>query len=334
MRSITLRRCCKCWHRTAVRQMSSFHNVINNSPTSWTPSKQREQHQHYIRFQQHNSLQYPVKSQASPQRDTDLTHVQRTHPGTQQMIRVWRADELPPNHKNFTCRLFQKLTNYKKRPEVVNNSLLCKFYNHRGNETHKQLVVPEATMANIIMRLRRDPMQGHLGSSKQLHTLRERYYSRNLAEQVQRFFKNCDNSIKAKPCAERNLKPPLQQIYDPCDGPTDIMEYDLVGELPNSNGFTQILTATDVFPCHLFAVPLKKPVSSSVVKTLKQISTQHAYVPRHIITDKGSAFTSQVIKRSWTPRASTLIMPPSSTPRLSAWFNAHTKGSNKYWRST
>ena len=27
-----------------------------------------------------------------------------------------------------------------------------------------------------------------------------------------------------------------------------------------------------------------------------QIFTPHAYVPRHIITDKGSAFTSQVIK--------------------------------------
>ena len=218
----------------------------------------REQHLHYNRFQPHNTLKNPV---LSPQRDIGLAYVQRTNPDIQQMIRVLGGDEFPPNLKNFTCQLFQKLTKHKKRFEVVNNSLFRKFYKHLRNQTHKQLVALEATMANIIRTMHRDPMQGHLGSSKMLHALRQRYYSPNLAERFQRFVINCGNCIKAKPYAEHKMEPPLQRIYDPCDGPNDIMENELVGELPNSNGFTHFLKATDIILRYLFAVPLKKPDS-------------------------------------------------------------------------
>ena len=39
-----------------------------------------------------------------------------------------------------------------------------------------------------------------------------------------------------------------------------------------------------------------KPDTESVVSALIDIFTKHAYIPKHIITDKGSAFTSQVIE--------------------------------------
>ena len=64
------------------------------------------------------------------------------------------------------------------------------------------------------------------------------------------------------------------------------MEIDLVGELPNSNGYRYILTACDVFTRYLFAVPLRKTDSQSVIKALTEIFTQHAYVPKKILTDK------------------------------------------------
>ena len=144
---------------------------------------------------------------------------------------------------------------------------------------HKQLTVLEAAMANNMKSMHRDPMQVHPGSSKLLQALRQQFYLQNLAEQVQRFANNCQNSIKANLCAKRQLKPPLPRILDTCDGPTDIMENDLVGELPNSYGFTHILTATDVLSRYLFAVPLKKPDCLSAVRALMQIFTQHAYVP-------------------------------------------------------
>ena len=140
-----------------------------------------------------------------------------------------------------------------------------------------------------------DPMQGHPGASKMLVELRKRYYIPSLSEHVSKYVSNCIECIKAKPVNPRRLMPPLEKIYDPCNGPEDVLEIDLVGELPNSNGYTLILTACDYFSRYLFAVPIRKPDTNSVVKALMQIFTQHAYVPKTIITDKGTAFTSNIM---------------------------------------
>ena len=93
---------------------------------------------------------------------------------------------------------------------------------------------------------------------------------------MQEFVKNCQECIKAKPAKPNTLVPPLEPIYDPCNGPEDILE--IVGELPRSNGYSHILTACDYFSRYLFAIPIRKPDT------------------KHIITDKGSAFTSQNVK--------------------------------------
>ena len=74
-----------------------------------------------------------------------------------------------------------------------------------------------------------------------------------------------------------------------------MLEIDIVGPLLASNGFTHILTAVDVFSRYLFAVPLKRPDTHSVVRGLLSIFTKHAYVPKHILTDKGTAFTAELL---------------------------------------
>ena len=128
-----------------------------------------------------------------------------------------------------------------------------------------------------------------------LHELRKRYYSPNLSELVLHYVSNCQDCIRSKPIRKAEITPPFQQIYDPCNGQEDILEIDLVGELPPSNGFTHILTACDYFSRYLFAIPIRKPDTKSVVEALMQIFTQHSYVPKTILTDKGTTFTSQLL---------------------------------------
>ena len=45
----------------------------------------------------------------------------------------------------------------------------------------------------------------------------------------------------------------------------------------------------------MFAVPLKQPDLHSVVRGLLSIFTKNAYVPKHILTDKGTAFTAELL---------------------------------------
>ena len=181
------------------------------------------------------------------------------------MIRVLYGYDLPPNHISFTSRFFQQLRRNKRRLEVVNDVLYRKFYNNVWHGTHKEIVVPADPMEDIIKELHNSPMQGHLGSSDMLHELCVQHFWPTMAEKVQHFVDNCQMCIRTKPCHDKNLGPALEQIYDTCILPEDILEVDLVGELSGSNDHICIITATDVFLRYLFAVPIRTPDTTSIV---------------------------------------------------------------------
>ena len=81
-----------------------------------------------------------------------------------------------------------------------------------------------------------DPIQGHPGASKMLIELRKRYYIPDLSEHVSKYVSNCTECIKAEPVDPRRLIPHLEKIFDLCNGPEDVLEIDLGGELLSSNG--------------------------------------------------------------------------------------------------
>ena len=234
-------------------------------------------------------------SQVSPAEGINLIQVQRANWVIQKMIRVLEDSEILQHPVNMQDQFFQKLYNNRKRLQVVNRVLYRQFFDHTGLESHKQLVVPKDCILKIIRTLHNSPVQGHPGLKKMLYEIRKRYYSPNLAGKDQKVLDGCENCIKSKSKKESQLRPPLEKIYDPCDGPEDMLEIDIVGPLPASNGFTHILTAVDVFSRYLFAVPLKRPDTHSVVRGLLSIFTKHAYVPKHILTDKGTAFTAEIL---------------------------------------
>ena len=74
------------------------------------------------------------------------------------------------------------------------------------------------------------------------------------------------------------------------------MQIDLVLELPPSSGSENIVTAMDVFSRCSFAYPTSNQDAKTVVKVLIDIMTKHLYLTTTLISDKGTACTSHVIK--------------------------------------
>ena len=74
------------------------------------------------------------------------------------------------------------------------------------------------------------------------------------------------------------------------------MQIDLVPGLPPSGGYENIVTAMDVFSRYLFAHPTSNQDATTITKVIINIMTKHAYLPTTLISDKGTAFTSHVIK--------------------------------------
>ena len=76
----------------------------------------------------------------------------------------------------------------------------------------------------------------------------------------------------------------------------DDMQIDFVPELPPSCGYENIVTAMDVSSHFLFAYPTLNQDAKTNAKDKINIMTKHAYSPMTLISDKGTAFMSHVIK--------------------------------------
>ena len=181
-----------------------------------------------------------------------------------------------------------------KRLEVVTEILCGKCFDNTGKVVYQQAAVPKKWMKFIIWTLDDDIMQGHR-VSKKIYDLRQKNYCPNLADKVQSFINSCQICIRSKRIAKDHLRPPRQKIYDPRNGPRDLLEFSLVGQLLPSNGYTYILIVVDLFSKYILAILLGRPDAQSVVKGLMTIITRHAYVPKTILTDKGTAFFAEVV---------------------------------------
>ena len=74
------------------------------------------------------------------------------------------------------------------------------------------------------------------------------------------------------------------------------MKIESVPGLPPSGGYENIVTAMDVFSRYLIAYPTSNQDATTTAKVIINIMTKHAYLPTTLISDKGTAFTSHVIK--------------------------------------
>ena len=89
---------------------------------------------------------------------------------------------------------------------------------------------------------------------------------------------------------------PLQNPNEHIIAPEDAMQINLAPGLPPSCGYENIVTAMDVFSRYLFAYPTSNQDATTITKVIINIMIKHAYLPTILISDKGAAFTSYVIK--------------------------------------
>ena len=86
------------------------------------------------------------------------------------------------------------------------------------------------------------------------------------------------------------ITPELIHIPEWDLGAKDLMQIDLLPELPPSGGYENIITAKDVFSRYAFVYPVSNPTAVNTVKVIIDIMTRHAYLPTLIITNKEKRF--------------------------------------------
>ena len=173
--------------------------------------------------------------------------------------------------------------------------LFRKYYGETGSVKYYQTLIPKQLVNEVLRNLHRE-FGKHPGITKTIIAYGEKYYYQNMAQLIREWVMSCEQCLRESRIILRLTRPPLQNANEYITAPEDTMEIDLVPGLPPSGGYENIVTVMDVCSRHLFAYPTSDQDTKTVAEVIISIMTKDAYLPTTLISDKGTAFTSHVIK--------------------------------------
>ena len=182
----------------------------------------------------------------------------------------------------------------KRRIIIKDDILYRQYYNVIGEVSHLQVLL-RGRLLKVLIQSIHGTAGKHPGISKEMQEIRQKYYFPSIATYVRNWVRDCEICIQDKRINNTRSTPELIHIPEWDLGREDLMQMNLLPELPPSWGYENIITATDNFSRYAFAYPVSKPTAVNTAKVIIDIMTRHTYLPTLIITDKGSVFVSQVI---------------------------------------
>ena len=155
----------------------------------------------------------------------------------------------------------------------------------------------EELRTSLIRKNHDDPLAGHRGTAKTTELVSRQYYWPELREMIKQYVKNSDKCQRSK--VVRHAPYGMLQCNKVPDQPWKSIAMDFITDLPNSEGYDTILVVIDRLTkmCHF--IPCNKSLDARQFATLflKEIIRLHG-IPRDVITDRGSLFTSDLGKKT------------------------------------
>ena len=182
----------------------------------------------------------------------------------------------------------------KKRIIIKDDILYRQYFNEIDEISHLQVLLPRQLLKVLLQSLH-ETAGKHPGILKMMQEIRQKYYFPSIATYVRNWVRDCEICIQDKRMNNTRITPELMHIPEWDLGPEDLMQIDLLPELPPSGGYENIITAIDVFSIYAFAYPVSNPTAVNTATVIIDIMMRYAYLPKLIITDKESVFVSQII---------------------------------------
>ena len=201
-------------------------------------------------------------------------------------------------HDGVLMMTDSRYKNYKANEDSIflkDGLLYRKYFGETGSVKYYQILIPKQLVIEVLHSLHRE-FGKHPGIFKTIIAYMEEYYFPKMVQLIREWVMSCEQCIRESQIDRSLNRPPLQNPNEHFTAPEDAMQNDLVSELPPSDGYENIVTAMDVFSRFLFAYPTSNQNAETIAKVLINIMTKHAYLPTTLISDKGTAFTSHVIK--------------------------------------
>ena len=188
----------------------------------------------------------------------------------------------------------------KRNEFILENDILYRISEPKDNRkrkvTYKQLVIPTSLRSEILYSCHEDLFAGHLGFSKTLFRLQQRFYWPGMKKDVQYWISSCvDCASKKQPTTVNVGK--LIPIPAPSE-PFEIVGVDVIGNFaPTNNGNRCILVFTDYLTKWPEAFPMPNQEANTIAKIfVEQIICRHG-APMKLISDRGKVFLSEVMEQ-------------------------------------
>ncbi|XP_041421806.1 uncharacterized protein LOC121394536 [Xenopus laevis] len=178
---------------------------------------------------------------------------------------------------------------------VLQNCILIRVrQNKKLGVIQEQVVVPKMFREEIIRLAHETPWSGHMGREKTLNRILYRFFWPGIHQQVAEYCSSCPVCQKTAPVKPSD-KAPLIPI--PVVGKVfERVAMDIVGPLEKSSkGNQYILVVCDYATRYPEAIPLRNITAKSVADALIKIFSSLG-IPREILTDQGTNFTSSLLK--------------------------------------
>lgn len=208
-------------------------------------------------------------------------------------------------------------------------------------DTSFKLVVPSCNRTEIISENHDKPTAGHFGINKTVKRIALRYYWPKLLKEVKNYIRSCDTCLANK--STNQARPGLMGQPKKVHRPFETLSVDLHGPLPRSKkGNVYVMVVADYFSKYVFLFPIRKATASTIIQKLEENVLLVHGVPRTVICDNGTVFTSRefrdLIDRYKVPNLFyTTVYTPQVNPVervnrvLGDAISSFLKGSHKEW---
>lgn len=201
-----------------------------------------------------------------------------------QFIESLRLAQLKDDHLKT---IFSILEKQPFEDYIVENNLLYKEV-----KGYKLLVIPAKMQTEIIRRSHED--NGHFAIKKTQEIISREFWIPRLVEKIKNYIQNCIPCIltERKMGKQEGLLHPI----DKGDLPFETYHIDHVGPLISTKkGYKHLFVVVDAFTKFVWIYPTKTLTSGEVIEKLKLQKTNFGN-PRRIISDRGTAFSSEQFK--------------------------------------
>ena len=193
-----------------------------------------------------------------------------------------------PSGKGAAKRLDQNARNY-----LILDELLFKILDEGEGNLDMVLCIPTSKVHILLNAYHSSILGGHTGITKCYHTISQRFYCPNLAENLRAYITGCHVCQMFK--KGKDFKRPYQKRINPNVPAMTKISMD-IKQMPVNKGYSHILVLLCEVTNYMVALPLMSTRTPHILDAFQRGYLAYFGPPTHIVCDQDPAFTSSLME--------------------------------------